>query len=74
VTAGDVDRLKAHGLDDGEIFDIAAAVAGRAFFTKLLDALGSEPDQAFGRLSEAMRATLTVGRPIAVADSPRLAD
>jgi hypothetical protein len=40
----------------------------------LLDAMGSEPDQAFGRLSEAMRATLTVGRPIAVADSPRLAD
>ena len=65
VTADDVRRLKAHGVDDGEIFDIAAAVAGRAFFTKLLDALGSEPDHAFMNLSGAMRDALTVGRPIA---------
>ncbi len=73
VTADDVDRLRSHGLDDGEIFDIAAAVAGRAFFTKLLDALGSEPDHAFMRLSGAMRETLTVGRPIA-AGPPRAGD
>lgn len=64
VTADDVQRLKAHGLDDAEIFDIAAAVAGRAFLTKLLDALGSEPDSKFNALSEKMRDTLVVGRPI----------
>ncbi len=72
VTADDVARLKAHGLDDGEIFDIAAAVAGRAFLTKLLDALGSEPDRNFERLSTAMREVLTVGRPISTAELHRL--
>jgi hypothetical protein len=51
-------------LSDAEIFDIAAAVAGRAFLTRLLDALGSEPDIEFNQLSAAMRDTLTVGRPI----------
>lgn len=72
VTADDVARLKAHGLDDGEIFDIAAAVAGRAFLTKLLDALGSAPDRDFERLSTAMRDALTVGRPISTAALHRL--
>lgn len=74
VTAEDVARLKAHGLDDGEIFDIAAAVAGRAFLTKLLDALGSQPDRDFERLSRAMRDALTVGRPISAAELQRLED
>lgn len=69
VTRDDVDRLKAHGLTDTEIFDIAAAVAGRAFFTKLLDALGNEPDMAFQKLSETMREALTVGRPISTTNS-----
>lgn len=69
VTREDVDRLKAHGLADAEIFDIAAAVAGRAFLTKLLDALGSEPDFEFNKLSAAMRDTLTVGRPISGKES-----
>ena len=35
-----------HGFTDEELFDIAAIAAGRAFFTKLLDALGCEPDAA----------------------------
>lgn len=69
VTRDDVDRLKAHGLTDAEIFDIAAAVAGRAFLTKLLDALGSEPDFEFNQLSAVMRDTLTVGRPISKKES-----
>ncbi|UCC15208.1 MAG: peroxidase [Gammaproteobacteria bacterium] len=33
ITAEDVEGLKAHGLGDAEIFDIAAAAAGLAFFT-----------------------------------------
>lgn len=69
VTQEDVDRLKVYGLTDAEIFDIAAAVAGRAFLTKLLDALGNEPDFEFNQLSAAMRETLTVGRPISVKKS-----
>jgi len=64
VTAGDVDALRAQGLSDAEIFDIAATAAGRAFFTKLLDGLGVEPDAAFLGLGPELRNSLTVGRPI----------
>ena len=38
VTADDVQDLKRHGFSDGEIFDIAATSAARAFWSKLLDA------------------------------------
>ena len=64
VTKDDITALKDQGLSDAEIFDIAATVAGRAFFTKLLDALGSEPDAAFLSMDSRLRDTLTVGRPI----------
>jgi len=65
ITADDVQRLKDCGLDDGCIFDIAAAAAGRSFFTKILDALGSMPDAAFARIDPDFREPLTVGRPLA---------
>lgn len=64
VTAGLVGQLKEHGVTDAEIFDIAATAAGRAFFTRLLDALGVEPDSNFLELDQSFRAPLTVGRPI----------
>jgi uncharacterized peroxidase-related enzyme len=64
VTADDVESLRRHGLTDPEIVDLAAAIAGRAFFTKLLDALGVEPDAPLGRIDPALREVLTVGRPV----------
>lgn len=65
ITAAEVTALKeVHGLRDDEIFDIAAIAASRCFFTKVLDALGSEPDMPFMRLDEELRRDLTVGRPI----------
>jgi uncharacterized peroxidase-related enzyme len=65
ITSGRVAALReVHGLDDAEIFDIAAIAAGRCFFTKLLDALGSEPDVGFMSLDTEFRQALTVGRPI----------
>lgn len=64
VTADDVESLRRHGLSDPEIVDVAAAIAGRAFFTKLLDALGVEPDAPLGRIDPTLRDVLTVGRPI----------
>jgi alkylhydroperoxidase family enzyme len=65
VTFGQVEALKRlHGFSDAEIFDIAAIAAGRCFFTKILDALGSEPDVAFMKIEEELRQALTVGRPI----------
>jgi uncharacterized peroxidase-related enzyme len=61
----DVDELRRHGLTEAEIFDLAATVAARAFFTRLLDALGVQPDPVYRGLAPALKRTLTVGRPIA---------
>ena len=67
ITSGEVAALREiHGLSEAEIFDIAAIAASRCFFTKLLDALGAEPDAEFMNLDEDLRRTLTVGRPIGV--------
>jgi len=64
VVEEDVCRLKGHGYSDAEIFDIAGVSAGRAFFTKVLDAVGSLPDAGFLSLDEEFRAHLTVGKSI----------
>jgi len=68
ITQADVQRLKDHGLNDADVFDVAATAAGRAFFTKVLDAVGSLPDAGFMSLDEDLRAQLVVGRPIDTAD------
>ena len=72
VNAEQVAELTELGFDSGEIFDIAAAAAGRAFFTKMLDALGVHPDSPFGKLDEAFRGPLTVGRPIDTREPARM--
>jgi uncharacterized peroxidase-related enzyme len=64
ITAADVDGLRSHGYRDEDIFDLAAAGAARCFFSKLLDALGVEPDSSFNDLDPALRRALTVGRPV----------
>ena len=64
VSAAQVAELEACGFSAAEIFDIAATAAGRAFFTKLLDALGVLPDSAFLACSADFRHTLTLGRAI----------
>jgi uncharacterized peroxidase-related enzyme len=64
ITRADVQRLKHCGIDDAAIFDIAATAAGRAFFTKVLDAVGSMPDASLGRIDPDLRDALTVGHPI----------
>ncbi len=65
ITYGEVEALiKIHGLSDEEVFDIAAIASARSFFTKLLDALGSEPDVSFMKIDSELRQKLTVGRPI----------
>ena len=70
ITADDVQRLRDRGIDDAVIFDIAATAAGRAFFTKILDAVGSMPDASLGLIDPDLRSALTVGRPIS-SDPPR---
>jgi uncharacterized peroxidase-related enzyme len=64
TTPAQVAALHAHGYRDAEIFDIAAAAAGRAFFAKLLDALGVLPDPALLASDDPLHRALTVGRPV----------
>ena len=72
VTSGQVQALRNFGYSDAEIFDVAATAAGRAFFTKVLDALGVEPDAPFRSLERSFREPLAVGRPIDVREPARL--
>lgn len=72
VTAEMVATLKDSGFTDAEVFDIAATAAGRAFFTKVLDALGVEPDSPFLAIDESFRGPLTVGRPIDLREPVRM--
>lgn len=65
VTRADIERLRELGLGDADIFDVVVAAAARCFFSKTLDALGTEPDSAYRALDPALRDQLTVGRPIA---------
>jgi alkylhydroperoxidase family enzyme len=55
ITAEDVDRLRAVGLTDQEIFDVTAFVAFRLAFSTVNDALGARPDW---QLAEAAPATV----------------
>ncbi|MDX6702887.1 MAG: hypothetical protein QOF26_3113 [Baekduia sp.] len=65
VTQADIDRLRALGLSDADVFDVIAAASARCFFSKALDGLGTQADARFGELEPALRDALTVGRPIA---------
>lgn len=65
ITAEDIGELRAHGLDDEEIFQVALAAAVRCFFSKVLDATGTQPDEKYrASLEPGLRDALTVGRPI----------
>lgn len=70
----DVARLRRAGLREDEIFDVVATAAARAFFSKLVEGLGAEPDACFAELDEPLRTRLTVGRPIASGPGGRLRD
>jgi len=74
ITAGQVQELKQMGYSDSEIFDIVATAAGRAFFTKVLDALGVESDAPFLELEGQLRRPLTVGRPIDFREPVRMGE
>jgi uncharacterized peroxidase-related enzyme len=66
ITAADVDALRRHGLDDEDVLSVALAAAARCFFSKVLDAMGAEPDREYRASVESdLRDVLTVGRPIA---------
>lgn len=64
VTPEDVERLRAFGLDDGDIVSVVAAATARCFFSKTLDALGVQPDARYSDVEPDLRGALVVGRPI----------
>jgi uncharacterized peroxidase-related enzyme len=72
VTDEQVAELLGHGFTAAEVFDIAATAAGRAFFTKLLDALGVTSDSPVLAMEETLRGPLTVGRPIDMDEPVRM--
>lgn len=66
VEQADVDRLRAAGLSDAEITDVALAVGARCFFTAVLDALGAQADpQTAVTFSPEQLESMLVGRPVA---------
>ena len=65
VTAEDIGDLRRHGFSDAEIFDIATTAGARSFYSKVLDAVGADPDDRYDELEDGLRKTLTVGRPVA---------
>jgi uncharacterized peroxidase-related enzyme len=72
ITQSDVAELKGYGYSDAEVFDVAVTVAGRAFFTTVIESLGVGTDAPLRELDGALRDALTVGRPVAFVEPGRL--
>lgn len=72
ITAEDVAELKGYGYTDAEVFDIVAVVAGRAFFTRIVESLGAAADAPLAELDAELRDALTVGRPVTFVEPDRL--
>ncbi len=54
IAPEDVEGLRAHGLTDAEIFDVTLAAAARTFYSKVLQAMDAEPDQALAPTNDLM--------------------
>jgi uncharacterized peroxidase-related enzyme len=64
VTEGDIAVLRENGFSDEDILDIALTAGFRAMFSKVLDAVGAEPDAEYLNLDPKFAEALTVGRAI----------
>jgi uncharacterized peroxidase-related enzyme len=63
TTAEDVERLRAVGISDAELFDATAYIAQRLAFCTVNDALGANPDVQLAEETPAMvRAAIDFGR------------
>ena len=63
VSEHDIDELRGHGLSDEEIFYVVLACTARNFFSKTLDAIDANPDEAYLELEPELLQVLTLGRP-----------
>ncbi|MHB8732307.1 MAG: carboxymuconolactone decarboxylase family protein [bacterium] len=64
VTQDDIAELRGHGFSDAEVLDIALAAAARNFFSRVLDAVGAQPDPEYHDLEQDFRRALAIGRPL----------
>lgn len=64
VGQDDVDAMRAAGLDDAGIVDVACIAAGRAFFANIVEGLGCRPDPGLAELPPELASTLTLGRAV----------
>ncbi|MFZ1043031.1 MAG: hypothetical protein WCA79_16385 [Anaerolineales bacterium] len=53
-----MDELRHDGFSDEEILDIVLSAAARSLYTKVLDSLGAEPDDAYLELEPELRVAL----------------
>ena len=64
TTGEDVERLRAVGLDEREIFEATAYIAFRLAFSTINDALGAAPDKQLAEAAPGpVRAAVRYGRP-----------
>jgi alkylhydroperoxidase family enzyme len=62
ITESDIACLRAHGLDDTEIFHVMLAAAARCFFSTVLSAAGAKPDPLLNEsLDPELRHALSFG-------------
>ena len=52
VTREDIDVLRAHGFSDEQVLDIILTAASRSFFSKVTDAVGFRPPDAWLKQTE----------------------
>ena len=64
IVPREIEGLRGQGYSDAEIVDIAAVAAARNFISRLVDALGAEPDIEQLQLEPGLKDVLTVGRPL----------
>jgi uncharacterized peroxidase-related enzyme len=63
ISEQDIDELRGYGLSDEEILDVVLASAARNFFSKTLDSVGANPDEAYLELEPELVQAFTLGRP-----------
>jgi alkylhydroperoxidase family enzyme len=62
ITEADIDRLRAVGLTDLNIADIALAASFRSFLSRYFDAVGAEAEADFLDPDPNVRAQMSVGK------------
>ena len=65
ISSDEIDLLRRHGLTDEEILDVILAASARNFWSKVMDATGTEADMKYLDLEPNVRKAMQKGRPFA---------